>query len=174
MEGYYEGPYYSYYKFPLTFQDTEESLHEAYEMLDDFITEEGPFDGAIGFSHGGTLIAGFLIHHAKTKPYVPPPLRCVVFFNSLPPFRMQPGDGERSQIQVDPGLEGYLNIPTVSAVGKKDFVYEFSLELYRLCNSRLSALITHDKGHDVPRDPVTVSAIAGEVRKMFTEVEYGL
>jgi hypothetical protein len=32
---------------------------------------EGPFDGVLGFSHGGTLAAGFMIHHAKMNPNEP-------------------------------------------------------------------------------------------------------
>ncbi|KAL1884939.1 hypothetical protein Plec18167_001596 [Paecilomyces lecythidis] len=168
VEGFYDGPYYSYYKFPRSFEDSEESMLEAYEMLYDVIDEDGPFDGALGFSHGGTLISGFLIHHAKTRPYDPPPFRCAIFLNSLPPFRMHPG----GKPHIDDGLDGYLNIHTVSIVGKKDFVYEYSLALHHLCNPSMSSLVMHNNGHDVPRDPANVSVMARAVRKMFTEAVY--
>ena len=168
VRGFYDGPYYSFYKFPRTFEDSDDSILEAYEMLEEVIEEEGPFDGAIGFSHGGTLISGFLIHHAKTRPYDPPPLRCAIFFSSLPPFRMEPG----GKPQIDPGLDGYLNIPTVSVVGTNDFVYESSLALHNLCNPNISSLVTHTSGHDIPRDPANISAISRTVRRMLTEAAY--
>lgn len=168
VSGFYDGPYFSYYKFPRTVDDSEESMLEAYEMLDEVIDEEGPFDGAVGFSHGGTLVSGYLIHHAKTRPYEPPPFRCAIFLNSLPPFRMFPG----GTAQIDEGLAGYLNIPTVSVVGKKDFIYEFSLALHKLCNPKMSALVTHNSGHDVPRDPANVSIMSRTVRKMLAEAGY--
>lgn len=172
IDGFYDGPFFSYYKFPRGFEDSDESMHEAYEMLYDVLEEEGPFDGAFGFSHGGTLLSGFLIHHAKTRPCDPPPFRCAVFLNSLPPFRMSMPPGGPGVFKLDEDLEGYINIPTVNVVGKKDFVHEFSLMLYGLCNPKMTALITHNGLHDVPRDPKNVAVMARTIRKMFSEVEY--
>lgn len=168
IKWFFDGPYYSYYKFPRTFEDSDESMLEAYDLLYDVIEDEGPFDGVLGFSHGGTLASGFLIHHAKTRPYDPPPFRCAIFLNSLPPFRMNPGESP----VVDEGLEGYLNIPTLSIVGKKDFVYESSIALYKLCDPRKSQLVTHENGHDVPRDSKNVVVMARAVRKLLTEAMY--
>ncbi|OKL57045.1 hypothetical protein UA08_07372 [Talaromyces atroroseus] len=168
IDGYFDGPYYSYYKFPRTFDDTDESMMEAYELLYDVIEEDGPFDGVMGFSHGGTLASGFLIHHAKTRPYDPPPFRCAIFLNSLPPFRMNPGESP----VVDADLEGYLTLPTLSIAGKKDFVFESSVALYNLCDPRKSQLVVHENGHDVPRDPKNIKLMAQEVRKLFTVSMY--
>ncbi|TQB72748.1 hypothetical protein MPDQ_006464 [Monascus purpureus] len=168
IEGFFDGPFYSYYKFPRTFDDTDadESMLEAYELLYEVVEQDGPFDGVLGFSHGGTLASGFLVHHAKTRPYDPPPFRCAVFLNSLPPFRMESLD--KTPV-VDEGLEGYINIPTLSIAGRKDFAYKFSLALHGLCDPRVSHLVVHDKGHDVPRDPKNVSAMAQAIRALLTE-----
>src|SRR4051794_3769504 len=84
IAGYYDGPYYSYYRFPRTFspEDRDESdVLDAYELLYETIALHGPFDGVLGFSHGGTLAAGFLIHHAKMSPQEPPLFRCAIFVN---------------------------------------------------------------------------------------------
>lgn len=103
IAGYFDGPYYSYYKFPRSFSDIDDSdVLDAYDQLYTVIEEEGPFDGILGFSHGGTLAAGFLIQHAKRFPHDPPPVRCAIFINSLPPFRMNPGE----KPVIDMSLEG--------------------------------------------------------------------
>ncbi|KAF2215725.1 hypothetical protein CERZMDRAFT_89976, partial [Cercospora zeae-maydis SCOH1-5] len=60
---------------------------EAYELLYDVIEDDGPFDGILGFSHGGTLASGFIMHHMAMRPSEPLPFRCALFFNALPPFR---------------------------------------------------------------------------------------
>lgn len=165
IAGYYEGPYYSYYKFPRSFSDDESSVQEAYDILYDIIDEEGPFDGVLGFSHGGTLASGFLIHHAKRYPREPPLFRCAIFVNSLPPFRMNPGENP----VIDSDLDGYINIPTVSVGGAKDWLLEYSRALHRLCNSSRSIWVMHSKGHDIPRDKKNVAVMAAAIRKLLVE-----
>ena len=173
---FYDGPYLSYYHFPRRFprNDDEEddggdaSMFEAYEMLYDVIEDEGPFDGILGFSHGGTLASGFLIHHTKTHPFEPPPVRCAAFFNSLPPFRMNPGE----KPVVDDNLSGYLSLPTLSFAGSTDFVREQSLDLYGLCEQKSSELVQYKSGHDIPSDAASVEKIATAIRKLSTRALY--
>ncbi len=162
IEGFYEGPYFSFYKWPRTFQDDNQSLSEAYEHLSETIEQEGPFDGILGFSHGGTLAAGFLAHHAKTHPYISAPFRCAVFISSLPPFRLD--EGERPVFED--GLQGCINIPTIHVVGTNDFVYSHSLKLYNLCDPRSTSLVVHDKGHVIPGD----RKFLGTMTKAFREL----
>lgn len=165
IAGYYDGPYYSYYKFPRSFSDDDSSLQEAYDLLYDIIDEEGPFDGVLGFSHGGTLASGLLIHHAKMYPQEPPLFRCAIFVNSLPPFRMNPGENP----VIDADLDGYINIPTVSVGGSRDWLLEYSRALHRLCNSSRSIWVTHSKGHDIPGDKKNVAVMAAAIRKLSVE-----
>ena len=141
---------------------------EAYDLMYNIIDEEGPFDGVLGFSHGGTLASGFLIHHAKTNPYIAPPFRCAVFLNSLPPFRMNPGESP----VVDKDLEGYIKIPTVNVAGTKDFVYDYSLALYGLCDPETSALLLHDKGHNIPGDAGNVKKMAKAIKDLSKRAMY--
>lgn len=165
IAGYYDGPYYSYYKFPRSFSDDDSSLQEAYDLLYEIIDEEGPFDGVLGYSHGGTLASGFLINHAKRYPRAPPLFRCAIFVNSLPPFRMNPGE-----IPVlDSDLEGYINIPTVSVGGSKDWLLEYSRALHRICDASRSRWVMHTKGHDIPMDKKNVAAMAAAIRKLSLE-----
>ena len=168
ISGFYDGPYYSYYRFPRSISDNGtdgESLLSAYDRLQDVVDEEGPFDGVLGFSHGGTLAAGFLIHRAKLYPQELPLFRCAIFINSLPPFRMDPGGDP----VIDPDLEGYINIPTVSIGGAEDPLLEYSLALYWLCNPSISTWVVHSKGHDIPADTKNVSVIATAIRKLAVQ-----
>ncbi|PYH97607.1 putative DUF341 domain oxidoreductase [Aspergillus ellipticus CBS 707.79] len=163
--GYYDGPYYSYYRFPRPLSDPEPddaSLLDAYDWLYEVVHEEGPFDGILGFSQGGTLAAGFLIHHAKAYPRDPPLFRCAIFINSLPPFRMDPGGTP----VVDADLEGYINIPTVTIAGGQDPLLEFSFVLYRLCDPAKSTCVVHSRGHDIPSDRKNISAMTLAIRKL--------
>ncbi|EKV11464.1 DUF341 family oxidoreductase, putative [Penicillium digitatum PHI26] len=169
IAGYHDGPYYSYYRFPRTFshEDSDESdILEAYEQLSETVALEGPFDGVLGFSHGGTLAAGFMIHHAKMNPNEPAPFRCAIFINSLPPFRMEPG----KRPVVDEGLEGFISIPCVHIAGAKDPLFEYSLALYRLCAVRESTFAVHGKGHEVPCDQKNVAIIASAIRKLSSQI----
>lgn len=166
IKDFYEGPFYSYYKFPRSFEDTDESMLEAYKLLDEIVESEGPFNGVLGFSHGGTLASGWLMHHAATLPLEPPPVRCAVFLNSLPPFRVNPGGNP----VVDDGFrDGCIQIPTVNVAGTKDMVYPYSIKLHQLCDPRQSQLVIHDKGHDIPGDSKNVAAIARAIRKMSVD-----
>lgn len=170
VEGYSEGPYFSYYQWPRTFHDNDQSLLDAYDLLYEIIEEEGPFDGILGFSHGGTLACGFLVHHAKNNPYSPPTalFRCAVFFNSLPPFRM---DDKQNPI-FEEDLQGYLTIPTVHVVGKSDFVYQYSMKLYALCDSKSASLVVTDRGHDIPVDQKNVDKVANALRDLNRRVTF--
>lgn len=163
---YYEGPYYSYYKFPRTFSDNDDDdILDAFDLLYDVVEEEGPFDGILGFSHGGTLASGFLIHHAKMYPHEPPPFRCAIFINSLPPFRMNPGENP----MVEKGLDGYINVPTVNIAGSKDPLFEYSMALHHLCDSSQSTWVVHSKGHDIPNDRKNVPIMAAAIRKLAVD-----
>ncbi|EAW12335.1 putative DUF341 family oxidoreductase [Aspergillus clavatus NRRL 1] len=169
IAGFYDGPYYSYYKFPRSFSDPdgseEESMLDAYNLLYDIIDDEGPFDGILGFSHGGTLASGFLIHHAKMFPNEPPLVRCAIFINSLPPFRMNPGENP----VVDADLNGYIKIPTVNIAGSKDPLFKYSLALHRLCDPTRSTWVVHSKGHDIPNDKKNVALMSAGIRKLAVE-----
>lgn len=166
ISGVYDGPYWSYYRFPLSFVDTDESLLDAYELLYDVVQRDGPFDAILGFSHGGTLASGFLIHHAKMYPHEPPLFRCAIFINSLPPFRMHSG----GKPVIEPGLEGYISIPTISVVGARDFLFPYSIALHDLCEPSKSCLVIHSKGHDIPTDRKNVGLIANAIRKLALDV----
>ena len=55
IEDVFDGPYYSFYNWPRTFNpDDDRSVTEAYDLIYEMIEEDGPIDGILGFSHGAT------------------------------------------------------------------------------------------------------------------------
>ena len=141
---------------------------EAYDLLSETVEEAGPFDGVLGFSHGGTLAAGFLSHYAKQNPYSQEPFRCAVFISSLPPFQID----DAEQLHFDDSVLGHINIPTLHVAGKSDFIYDHSLRLYRLCDSKSASLLVHDKGHEIPGDRKFVAAMTQALRDLGTRASF--
>ena len=172
IEHIYEGPYYSYYNWPQRLEtDDQESVQSAYDLLDDIISTEGPFDGILGFSHGATLAFAFLVQHARKHPYEPPPVRCAVFVCAMPPFRLGGNDEWiYDQAFLEPGA---LAIPSVHVVGKSDFVLEHSLKLYAVCDAARARLVVHGKGHEIPGDKENVALMALAVRELAHRAMFG-
>jgi pimeloyl-ACP methyl ester carboxylesterase len=60
---------------------TTSESHEAYDRLDDFIRNHGPFDGVVGFSMGASLAMGYMLHHRRKSPDAGPPFSFAVLFS---------------------------------------------------------------------------------------------
>ncbi|KAK8045424.1 hypothetical protein PG993_005448 [Apiospora rasikravindrae] len=78
------GPFLCYYDKPV-----QERLQRAFDLLDDVIREDGPFDGIFGFSQGGALAASFLLHHREMHPHDPEPFQLAIFMGATLPFDPQ-------------------------------------------------------------------------------------
>ncbi|KAI2628549.1 inducible nitrate reductase 2 [Hypoxylon sp. NC1633] len=81
MAPYYPGPFYSY----TTGYSTAE-VSEAMEDLDQFIEDNGPFDGVFGFSQGASMAATYLLDHYAREPEAQPPFDFAVLFSSVAAF----------------------------------------------------------------------------------------
>lgn len=172
--GYYDGPYFSWYNWPPVLGSSKDaqSIREAYEMVDEVIEEDGPFDGVIGFSHGGALAHGLMVRHELQRPHDPPLFRCAIFFNSMPPlFRADKDDANGvagpciiyDKLALQNSVCGVLSL---HVVGQKDFAYEHSMALYKGWEPNSAMLIVHERGHVIPSDVKTVRLIAKEIREM--------
>jgi hypothetical protein len=169
VAGYFEPPYFSYFTWPrstICSDADDRTVEEAYEQLYETLeNDEVGFDGLIGFSHGATLAFGFLVHHAKSRPTQPIRnlgIRCAVFICSLPPFRQAP----TGELLFDEGMAGHLEIPSLVIAGRRDFVYEHTLRLAKLCGPAPSRMLVHDRGHEIPGDPRNVREMAAAVRQL--------
>lgn len=143
VEGFYDGPFYSYYDY----KDVDSSVDDAYDLVSETIEEEGPFDGILGFSQGAATAAGFLAHHARHHP-LQPIFRCAVFFNALPPFKVT---GEGNFIFQDLS-RSKLRVPSLHIMGRNDCVHAHSVALAWMMDSAKPVVWEHDKGHEIPRD----------------------
>ena len=84
----------------------------------EFIEEEGPFDGIIGFSQGATLAASIMLEHAKTNPFEDI-FKLAIFVGASLPFEisskstlingpiMQRKDPESSESSLDDEVDPY-------------------------------------------------------------------
>lgn len=81
MAPYYPGPFYSY-----TTGYSPMEIRDALDDLDDFIHDNGPFDGVIGFSQGASMAASYLLHHHARQPNQRPPFAFAVFLSSVAAF----------------------------------------------------------------------------------------
>lgn len=115
----------------------------------DFVKTQGPFDGLMGFSEGGTVAAFMLIEDMR-HPFGE--FKCAIFFSAAPP---PDPDAVRSGIvrHVDHATDGVLlKIPTAhiwSNVVEIDSTRAHR-PLAQLCDEELRQEFIHDLGHDVP------------------------
>ncbi|MCJ1396153.1 hypothetical protein MMC18_009042 [Xylographa bjoerkii] len=56
------------------------------DLLDDVVAEQGPFDGVLGFSQGGSLALTYLLQHEIQHPDAPPPFRFAILFSTIAAF----------------------------------------------------------------------------------------
>jgi hypothetical protein len=181
ITGFYDGPYLGYFacdQLPpahdvaalgrsLRSAAFRESRAAAFNLIDDVVEDEGPFDGVLGFSHGGTLAAAFLLHHAAEKRPQDPawaPFRCAVFIAALAPFEE---DGRRVKA-AERGV--LLDLPSVHVAGREDNDFEESINLYTLCKRDMAALVVHEKGHIVPRGGEDLMAVARAIRGLESKI----
>ncbi|KAJ6030991.1 DUF341 domain protein [Penicillium herquei] len=157
VEKYYDGPFLSYYDW-----NSATSIHTAYQLIEELIEEQGPFDGIMGFSQGGSLAASFLLHHATTYPSQPVELlfRFAIIICSGNPFDARGPTTRRYHPNEDTGR---IPIPTGHIVGRKDDEYPGQLLLHRLCDSRRATLYNHGGGHEIPRDPLVVKRMTDAI-----------
>lgn len=63
-------------------------------MLDEIIEDEGPFDGVLGFSQGGSLAVAYLLQHEIDHPNEPSPFKFAAIFSSIISFTPDARYGE--------------------------------------------------------------------------------
>ncbi|RMZ80446.1 hypothetical protein DV737_g3021, partial [Chaetothyriales sp. CBS 132003] len=81
LSAFTKGTFYCYYD---AFDPA--SVKKAHEMLNEVIEEEGPFDGIVGFSQGGSLAVAYLLQHEIDHPNEPVPFKFAAIFSSIISF----------------------------------------------------------------------------------------
>ena len=136
----------------------------ARDFVEDFMesSDEGPFDGIIGFSEGALLAADVVLHQQVTKPAKP--IKCAVFYCAAPAW-----DYENNTSMLADETDERIHIPTVSVIGKQDPIAYAGLLLYNLCDRNKASLIEHEGGHVVPRDLENKARMLHSVRRAINK-----
>ncbi|KAI4146671.1 MAG: hypothetical protein LQ340_005849 [Diploschistes diacapsis] len=138
----------SYFQY---FSPNANSLWLAISQLSAYVEQEGPFDGAIAFSQGASLVSTYLLQFTRQKPGEPLPFRCAIFFAGARPFDVI-ALAKGSMKHVNPAESGpLLCLPTAHVWGRDDPLRDEQSEvLWLLCSEAQRDLHVHEKGHEIP------------------------
>ncbi|KAJ9154792.1 Family of serine hydrolases 1 [Pleurostoma richardsiae] len=67
-------------------KNTVQAVRASHLWLDDYLADNGPYDGVCCFSQGCSLIGSYLLYHARETPDAPPPFSFAVFICGGLPF----------------------------------------------------------------------------------------
>ncbi|KAF9887259.1 hypothetical protein FE257_010387 [Aspergillus nanangensis] len=112
VDGLSNGPYYSFFSAP-----TAPQLHAAFDIIDQALDMDGPFDGVMGFSQGASIVASYLLRTSAPDC----PFKCAAFFCASMPFNvesisfhaLEDGSFKDSKTGEDVSDEIRLSIPEV-------------------------------------------------------------
>ncbi|KAF2230325.1 hypothetical protein EV356DRAFT_509139 [Viridothelium virens] len=163
-------------------ESSVESCRKALLDLDEYIKEEGPFDGVIAFSQGAGLAASLMVHHIQNNPQKAqkdPIFRCGIFFSGGTPedprrvlSRDLPEHNRRYLSYEDDGE--LIQVPTAHIWGQNDSFYPtFGPVLSGICDKKTKEELVHSGGHEVPgaKDQLTVDKVARIIRRTIARAE---
>ncbi|XVF38149.1 hypothetical protein REPUB_Repub20aG0074400 [Reevesia pubescens] len=140
IEGIFPPPYFEWFQFNKDFTEYT-NLEESISHLCQYITNNGPFDGLLGFSQGASLAALLLGYQAQGK-----------VLKEHPPFKMLvsiSGSKFRDPTICEVAYKDTINVKSVHFIGAKDWLRLPSEDLATTFENPL--IIRHPQGHTVPR-----------------------
>lgn len=147
-----------------------QSILTALDDLEDWITDNGPFDGCLGFSQGAALAAMLIIRQQNRQN---PTFRFAIFICAAVPHdeaALQLGEKRLLHSAIDGQVIG---IPTAHIVGIRDPNLLSALELSQLCQKRGKAIFDHGGGHEIPRLPKEITLqMATVVNEVMIKAEF--
>ncbi|KAF8243726.1 hypothetical protein K440DRAFT_656128 [Wilcoxina mikolae CBS 423.85] len=146
--------FYAYYD-----PSSTASILSALDSLQDYILDEGPFGGVVGFSQGAALAATLMIRHAQLNP-----CDTALLFRCAKGLIDDGGSGPEPQP---------IHVPTAHIMGAKDESVEESNVLAGLCGERGKVVYDHGGGHEVPRAPKEITlGMAQAVREVIDKANF--
>ncbi|EFJ10056.1 hypothetical protein SELMODRAFT_128834 [Selaginella moellendorffii] len=139
VEGFFPPPYYEWFQYNHDFTEYT-GFDETVQFIANFMENNGPFDGLLGFSQGSILSSALVGMQEKGKALTGiPPVKFVISVSGAKliasKFAFVYSDGIRR--------------PSVHVLGDKDWLRTPGEELLKAYESPL--VIRHPKGHTVPR-----------------------
>ncbi|KAL9594714.1 MAG: hypothetical protein Q9219_006878 [cf. Caloplaca sp. 3 TL-2023] len=126
----YPGPYLCYYNLP-----TQDQIEDAHDLVLNFIEDEGPFDGVIGFSQGAALASSLILRRARDRTAEPLFQVAVFICASLPfdldapPIIVNKAPGGRIRF-LNSDASGVKSEISQSSVGAQSIIQEFHAQGY--------------------------------------------
>jgi hypothetical protein len=166
LAGVYSGKTYQNYSWdddhgPPT-EENKVAVKNAFEHVYSTIEEEGPFDGALGFSQGASCLTGMLLNHEREDRGSQADLFkfLMLFSTSGVPEWHGPPDGAR------------IRIPSLHVCSQADTEwFEDSKAVAGRCEDGLAELLTHGAGHAVPKDRPTVDRVVQGMARLLDRVK---
>ncbi|KAF5862323.1 hypothetical protein ETB97_011847 [Aspergillus alliaceus] len=169
IEGFFEGPYFLWYNWPPRVGSEVDSISitDAYHALYEVVEDEGPFDGVLGFSQGGSLAHAFQVQHLIHHPLKEPLFRCAIYLNSPMPLFV---DDDGSVVYDMSVVGSPLKVPSLHVVSERDPNYEHCTRLCDCYDPAYASVIRHAYGHAIPKDTRTVTVVGKEIRELAQRI----
>ncbi|KAA3465189.1 dihydrofolate reductase-like [Gossypium australe] len=164
IEGIFPPPYFEWFQFNKEFTEYT-NLEECISHLCQYITDNGPFHGLLGFSQGATLGALLLGYKAQGK-----------VLKEHPPFKMFvsiSGSKFREPSICEVAYKDKINVKSVHFIGAKDWLKLPSEDLATAFHDPL--IIRHPQGHTVPRlDEVSIEQLRKWIANILFDNKDGI
>ena len=133
------------------------------EYVRNIVEEEGPFQGIIGASEGGSAAATVLFDQLTLARKLGQPctIQCGIFFVSTPPLK-ESGDG----CFLKDETEQRITVPTCHIYSEEDILCWMAKALSNLCQEEGKTIILHERGHTIPHTEELMVDVAKFVRRV--------
>ncbi|KAM0145727.1 hypothetical protein ACHAQE_011113, partial [Botrytis cinerea] len=122
--------------------------------INDYLNENGPFDGVMAFSLGCMVAAGLVTYHQQFENVthtVSSQLKCAIFFSA--PMASEPGSRYEEGRQIDWfSYREMICVPTAHIWGasETDIPGECASPLRSICQKDLRSIFIHEGSHEIP------------------------
>lgn len=162
VESLFEGPYYEWYRFNKDYTEFYHVDEKLFSYITDYMKQNGPYDGFIGFSQGAALSGCLAALQEKGLALQDvPPIRLLVL---MAPAQL------RAQ-HLKHVYEGPpIKCPTLAFLGDKDWLRYAGVEVLKSFENTVT--ICHRSGHTVPRlDEAQTATAAQFLRTQLAAIE---
>jgi hypothetical protein len=128
------------------------SLNESLDYIEEVWNKDGPFDGLLGFSMGGSIVALM-----TTMPHRFPNIKCVII-------------GGARNILLDHYCE-LINIPSLHIMGSKDAVVPCDSSRELSAKFRSPHIIQHDQGHCIPSKATMLDEYSAFLKGVYEDLK---
>lgn len=128
-----------------------ETVLKAVTDFDNFVRDDGPYDGVITFSQAATVVGTWMIHQAKQGTLSESGLKCAVFLSAATPAVEYEALLQGKLVEAgNAEVAGVIDIPTAHVWGTEDQWADVASRFIELCRSDVRSIFTHPGGHEVP------------------------